>query len=225
MIVLAAVTPSAAASTLLAVLAFLALCALIAALNVRTWRRHRYGPRLRRLLGLEVEDTQAGGATRPRPPDLRPSGDLELPDEAAGLPKGSPPATAARAHSTPAAPAAAEAWTNTSALPPLPPPALPGARYPKDTFELVAQRLDHSRRLAVVEERVARALMALPRDRWLVEPYLLVNGYRIPFVVLGECGIFAIFPLSVRPQWEDTEYASELAGYLQVSRIARIPHV
>ena len=62
--------------------------------------------------------------------------------------------------------------------------------------------------------------MALPRDRWLVEPYVLVNGYRIPFVVLGECGIFAIFPLSVRPQWEDTAYASELAGYLQARLVS-----
>jgi hypothetical protein len=211
---LAAATPSAAASTVLAVGAVLGLCALIAAGNVRTWRRRRYGPRRRRMLGLGVEDTQAEDAT-PSPP-----ADLGLPGEAAGLPKGSPTAAAAHTNSAPgdAVPSAARppaAAPSASALAPLPPPALPGARYAATTFELAAQRLDHSRRLAILEGRVARALVTLPRDRWLVEPYVLVAGYRIPFVVLGECGVFAIFALSVRPMWQDTAYASRLAGYVK----------
>ena len=67
----------------------------------------------------------------------------------------------------------------------------------------------------MLEERVAATLHALPRDRWLVERYVIVDGYRIPFVVFGECGIFVILAVSRRPQWSDTAYAHDLAGFLK----------
>ena len=49
-----------------------------------------------------------------------------------------------------------------------------------------------------------------------MERYVLVGGYRVPFVVLGECGVFAVFPISVRPQWGDTAYVSKLASYVKL---------
>ena len=141
MIVLAAVTPSAAASTLLAVLALIALCALIAALNARTWRRHRYGARLRRRLGPNAHGPDAPEAVGA--PDLQSRDARELPDEAAGLPVRAtprPPAHTATSREDPTGVATPAAAASASALPPLPPPALPGARYPKDTFERAIPR-------------------------------------------------------------------------------------
>jgi hypothetical protein len=196
---------SAAAAALLSIVAVLALCALIITLNIRTWRHHRYGLRLRRL--LSPADVPA--AQRPRTGEVAPPLHLPAPGEAAGL-RGA--ATASNnigqvPQPEPAATAAASARS--------PVPAVPGARFVLEDFELLIQRVDHTRRLAVAEQQVASVLSTLPPDRWFVERYVLVGGYRVPFVVLGECGVFAVFPISVRPQWGDTAYVSKLADYVK----------
>ena len=85
----------------------------------------------------------------------------------------------------------------------IPPPANAGARYSPETLELLGQHLDNSRRLAVVEDRLAPVVSALPRDRWLVERYVLFAGHRIPFLILGETGVFALWALGGQPRWGD----------------------
>jgi hypothetical protein len=44
-------------------------------------------------------------------------------------------------------------------------PTLGRARHAHATFELLAQNVDQSRRLAITEARVAQVLAALPPDR------------------------------------------------------------
>lgn len=60
------------------------------------------------------------------------------------------------------------------------PPALTHARYSRETFELLAQNVDQSRRLAFTEARGQEILSTLPRDRWLVERYVLRAGAPAP---------------------------------------------
>jgi hypothetical protein len=111
----------------------------------------------------------------------------------------SPATTPAPTAEPPARPSAAAA------------PGLPGARYGPDTFALLAQRADHTRRHAVAELHVRQRLQTLPAERWYIQPFLLIDGYRIPFLVLGEFGIFAIWAISLRPQWADPEGAAAVA--------------
>ena len=94
------------------------------------------------------------------------------------------------------------------------PPANPGARCSPETFELLGEHLDGSRRMAVVEDRLAPVLGALPRDRWLVERYVLIAGHRIPFLVLGETGVFALWALGGQPRWTDIPVVGRVADEL-----------
>ena len=55
-----------------------------------------------------------------------------------------------------------------------------------------ASTLDRSRRLIAAEERVARTLAELPEGCWIVERYVLVGAHRIPFLVAGAGGVFAL---------------------------------
>ena len=91
------------------------------------------------------------------------------------------------------------------------PPANPGARCSPETFELLGQHLDGSRRMAVVEDRLAPVLDALPPDRWLVERYVLFAGHRIPFLLLGETGVFALWALGGQPRWSDIPVVGRVA--------------
>ncbi|MBV9196109.1 MAG: hypothetical protein JO168_18390 [Solirubrobacterales bacterium] len=93
----------------------------------------------------------------------------------------------------------------------VPPPANPGARYSPETLEVLGQHLDNARRLAVVEDRLAPLLGALPRDRWLVERYVVIAARRIPFVVIGETGVFAMWALSGQPRWDDLPVLGSVA--------------
>ncbi|MGI9097028.1 MAG: hypothetical protein ACR2H2_00765 [Solirubrobacteraceae bacterium] len=72
---------------------------------------------------------------------------------------------------------------------------LTGARYAPDTFALVAEHADHTQRLAIAEARVERVLSTLPSEGWFVQRFALAAGDRIPFLVLGEYGIFALWPI------------------------------
>lgn len=90
-------------------------------------------------------------------------------------------------------------------------PALTEARHSRRTFELLAQNVDQSRRLAFTEARVDEVLAALPRGRWLVERYVLRAGHRIPFLILGETGVFTLWTLFGPPQWSDPPFVNTVA--------------
>jgi hypothetical protein len=114
---------------------------------------------------------------------------------------------------SPPSPAAAE-----SPVTPAPRPSrspLVGARYGPDTFALVAEHADHTQRLAVAEARVERVLATLPSEGWFVQRFALVAGDRIPFLVLGEYGVFAIWAIGWRPQWTDPAFVSRIASNLK----------
>lgn len=91
------------------------------------------------------------------------------------------------------------------------PPELTGVRHSSRTFELLAQNIDQSRRLAFTEARLNEVLAALPRDRWLVDRYVLRAGHRIPFLILGETGVFTLWTLFGPPQWSDLPLINKVA--------------
>ena len=90
-------------------------------------------------------------------------------------------------------------------------PALPGPRCSPETLEPLAQNLDTSHRLGVAEARVAETLAGLPSDRWLVERYVLIGGHRIPFLALGETGVFVICALTGPPAWDELRLPAQVA--------------
>jgi hypothetical protein len=67
----------------------------------------------------------------------------------------------------------------------------PGRRLAESPVPL-ARVIDRSRRLNVAEDRVATDLAALPGESWLVERGVLVDGGRIPFLVIGPSGLFVL---------------------------------
>lgn len=54
--------------------------------------------------------------------------------------------------------------------------------------------LEGSRRLVAAEERVAQELANLPASRWLVDRYVNSTPRRVPLVLAGPTGIFALWP-------------------------------
>jgi hypothetical protein len=86
---------------------------------------------------------------------------------------------------------------------PAPAPANPRTQCSPETLEPLGQHLDGSRRIAVVEERLAPVVGALPPDRWLVERYVMFAGHRVPFLILGETGVFALWAVGGQPRWSD----------------------
>jgi hypothetical protein len=89
--------------------------------------------------------------------------------------------------------------------------ALRGPRCSPETLQPLAQSLDTSHRLRVAEARVADTLAALPSDQWLVERYTLIAGHRIPFLVLGETGVFVICALTGPAAWDELRLPAEVA--------------
>jgi hypothetical protein len=67
----------------------------------------------------------------------------------------------------------------------------------------------------VAEARVGEVLQRLPRERWLVERYVVVAGQRVPFVVLGETGVFLLWGLDQTPLWEDLPFVNRAADAVQ----------
>ena len=93
-------------------------------------------------------------------------------------------------------------------------PAIPGPRYSPETLEPLAQSLDTSHRLAIAEALVAETLAGLPSHRWLVERYALIAGHRIPFLVLGETGVFIICALTGPPAWDELRLPAQVAEHV-----------
>jgi hypothetical protein len=215
----AAALSSTIASSPLAVLIFLALCALVAVLTVPTWRRRRHGPRRRRRLGRTAVDQAGAPARRPRARDPNPAADREPPNEASGLPTSvagatpsAQPSAVTEAPSGAAPPVPAPTIAQRSPEPRRPPPVqAPGRRLSDETLAPLAQRVDRSRRLVTCEARVALKLSELPRERWAVDSYVLVGGHRVPFLVLGATGVFAIWPLDGTAHPLDPEHFADAA--------------
>ena len=90
-------------------------------------------------------------------------------------------------------------------------PSVPGPRCSPETLEPLARSLDTSHRLAIAEARVAETLGTLPSDRWLLERYALIAGHRIPFLVLGETGVFVICAMTGPPAWDELRLPGEVA--------------
>jgi hypothetical protein len=90
-------------------------------------------------------------------------------------------------------------------------PSVPGPRCSPETLEPLAQNLDTSHRLAIAEARVAETLATLPSDRWLLERYALIAGHRIPFLALGETGVFVICALTGPPAWDELRLPAQVA--------------
>jgi hypothetical protein len=90
-------------------------------------------------------------------------------------------------------------------------PPVRGPRCSPETLEPLAQSLDTSHRLQVAEARVADTLAALSSDRWLVERYALIAGHRIPFLALGETGVFVICALTGPAAWDELRLPAQVA--------------
>jgi hypothetical protein len=90
-------------------------------------------------------------------------------------------------------------------------PSVPAPRFSPETLGPLARSLDTSHRLAIAEARVAETLGTLPADRWLLERYALIAGHRIPFLVLGETGVFVICAVTGPPAWDELRLPAEAA--------------
>jgi hypothetical protein len=73
--------------------------------------------------------------------------------------------------------------------------------------------LDRSRRLVAAEERVARELACA--DGWVVERYVLVGTRRVPFVLVGPSGVFALCATDGAWTLYDLEVLSRLGDELR----------
>src|SRR4051795_6375492 len=126
-----------------------------------------------------------------------------------------PPATTPPAQPVSAPPGADCGSSIVMPEPERPAPVAPTLRLAAATLEPLGACLECSRRVAVAEARVADALARLPRERWLVERYVLVGGQRVPFLVLGETGVFALWGLDQTPGWADLPVVNLAADAVQ----------
>jgi hypothetical protein len=89
------------------------------------------------------------------------------------------------------------------------------SRLSLDTIAPFARTLERSRRLWVAEQRVLAGLRVLPEDAWIVEPYVLEDSRRIPFVVVGPTGIFVLCATDGPWTIRDLQTLTALADRLQ----------
>jgi hypothetical protein len=71
---------------------------------------------------------------------------------------------------------------------------LPVSRMAPEALEPLGRRLRASRRLRIAEERVGFELGRLPADRWMIERWVPLDRHRVPFLVAGPTGVFALWP-------------------------------
>lgn len=60
------------------------------------------------------------------------------------------------------------------------------------SIERLARMLDRSRRLVAAEDRVGQELDLLRGSGWMVESNVITGVHRVPFVVVGPGGLFAV---------------------------------
>jgi hypothetical protein len=209
-------------STLLGLGALALFVVVLVSLHVRR-RSHHVSSRLPRL-------TRRNRSGTPRAASFAVSG-LEAPESpaaamviesrrpatssASASGRGVPLADSITAPTSPPAVAVGPADASSHATTPGSPPQLPSTRYSRATLGPLARRVDDSRRIALADARVGNALAALPRERWLVERYALISGHRIPFLLLGEAGVFTMWPVESGPSWEDIEFTTEVASVIK----------
>lgn len=137
--------------------------------------------------GAETRPAQARPNTS-RPPDPAAAPRVEAPDRQASFDVGnaqSPPRT-----------------------PEVPEPEL--TRLSLTSVGRLGRTLDESRRLHAAEESVAGDLAALPEGFWLVERDVRLGVRRLPFLVMGASGIFAICATDGAWTLHDLHVLSEL---------------
>jgi hypothetical protein len=152
------------------------------------------------------ERASLGGALRGRVPRLQAKAAatrVETPTVAAC--RGVPSAASSASTATRATPAATET----------PAGVLPDARVSPETLEPLSQRVDNSRRLAVARARLGEVLTALPGDRWFVERNVVFAAHPIPFLILGETGVFGLWGAPGPLQWRDLPFYSEMAAHIK----------
>ncbi len=93
--------------------------------------------------------------------------------------------------------------------------AFPGARVSPETLTPLAQHVDNHRRLAVADARLNDVLASLPRDRWFVERYVVFAGHSVPFLVLGETGVFAVWGAPGAPRWRDLPFYHRISANIK----------
>jgi hypothetical protein len=91
------------------------------------------------------------------------------------------------------------------------------ARVSPETLEPLGQRVDNSRRLAVARACLGDALTALPGDRWFVERNVVFAAHPIPFLILGESGVFAMWGAPGPLQWRDLPFYGEMAANVKMA--------
>jgi hypothetical protein len=67
-------------------------------------------------------------------------------------------------------------------------------RFANASLAPLGRTIDASRRRRAADDRIAVELAGLPDGFWLVERDLLIGNRRLPFLVLGATGVFAIRP-------------------------------
>jgi hypothetical protein len=190
--------------------------AVLVAVHVVRWRRRGFAPRLRRLChrlaaprGSSTAPSTFTGGQPPALPEVTAANAAAPPMHAAATsPQPMRPVHPARPSDAGAdGPTGSSLIATTSAG-----RRILDARQSPETLEPLAQQVDHTRRLAVAEDRVGNVLGTLARDRWLVERYVLIGGRRVPFLILGETGVFVLWALCSPAQWRDLAFVHNVAG-------------
>lgn len=89
-------------------------------------------------------------------------------------------------------------------------------RLPDDSLAPLAHTLDESRRLHAAGQRVAAELTGLDGQFWLVERDVAVGARRIPFLVLGATGVYAVCPTDGSWTLGDLAVMSGLADHVRL---------
>ena len=183
----------------------LAGAAVLAGWLTRFARRQRRSrrPSLRGALRARVPRLQAKAAGAH---DLAPTATATTKAPSRGVPSKAA-AESSASTATRAAPTAAET----------PAGVIAAARISPETLEPLSQRVDNSRRLAVARARLGDVLTALPGDRWFVEQNVVFAAHPIPFLILGETGVFALWGAPGPLQWRDLPFYSEMAANIKMA--------
>ena len=169
---------------------------LTAATRLATRTRRALSARHRRARSRQRDRTHTAAATAPDTPG----------------PTAAPPAPDPTAHQSPRAAAARGGGSaNGAPNPDTSAPSNPGAQHSPETLEPLADSLRSAQLRTIAEEHVAETLSALPSDRWYVGRYVLMDGHRIPFVILGQTGAYAVWALTGPPVWDELPFPREMA--------------
>ena len=126
-------------------------------------------------------------------------------------PSAAPSAPHPNAPQLPHAATAGGESANGAPNPDMSPPSNPEARHSLQTLEPLADSLRSAQLRTIAEAHVAETLAALPPESWYVGRYPLMDGHRIPFVIIGETGAFAVWALTGPPVWDELPFPSEMA--------------